>query len=401
MSSLYLLLPTAPVTGSTEFAYVLSADGRTPGASGRAAANLLPQATGPGAQVVAVVPAQALSWHRIDWPRGLSASSPRLRAALEGLLEDRLLDDPESLHFALEPGAAPGGPAWVAACDRAWLRGALQALEAAGRPAMRVVPELSPGTPTALHARGEPESAQWLVRHAEGVTVLPLSSAGLPLLPPLPEDAPCFAEPALAAHAEQLLQRPMVLQAPAQRWLEAAQGDWDLAQFEFASSGRARTVKRLTTGLAGLLHAPQWRPLRWGLVALVAAHLVGLNAWAWRERASLAAKQQAARAVLTQTFPHVKLVVDAPLQMEREVNALRQATGTAGSRDLETLLGALAAVAPQRGITALEYVAGELRVRGLGWTETDLRAAEPRLRSQGLAARLEGELLVLRTESGT
>ncbi len=399
MSSLFILLPAAPVTGTTEFGYVLSADGRTPGASGRAPADLLPQASGPGAQVVAVVPAQVLSWHRIDWPRGLAAGSPRLRAALEGLLEDRLLDEPGELHFALAPDAAPGGPAWVAACDRGWLRGALQALESAGRAVMRVVPEVTPGTPVTVQARGEPDAAQWLVRHAEGVAVLPMSAAGLPLLPPLTDDTLCFAEPALAAHAEQLLQRPMVLQPPALRWLQAARSDWDLAQFEFASSGRARAIKRLTTSLDDLLHAPHWQPLRWGLALLVLAHLAGLNAWAWRERATLEARREAVRTTLTQTFPQVKLVVDAPLQMEREVQALRQATGTAGARDLETLLGTLATVAPGRSATQVTYEGGELRVGGLGWTDADLATAGPRLRGQGLSVRREGDLVVLRPEA--
>ena len=52
---------------------------------------------------------------------------------LEGLLEDQLLDEPEALHFALQPQARGGGPLWVATCDRAWLRAALQVLESAQR----------------------------------------------------------------------------------------------------------------------------------------------------------------------------------------------------------------------------------------------------------------------------
>jgi general secretion pathway protein L len=53
------------------------------------------------------------------------------------------------------------------------------------------------------------------------------------------------------------------------------------------------------------------------------------------------------RSALTSTFPKsVKVVVDAPLQMEREVAALRQATGAASGRDLESMLAALAAAAP-------------------------------------------------------
>ena len=148
---------------------------------------------------------------------------------------------------------------------------------------------------------------------------LPLSSQALALLPSLPEDTPCVAEPAVAELAEQVLHRPPVLQQAPQRWLQAAQSDWDLAQFEFSSSGRARAFKKLGTAWADVLAAPQWRAARWGALLLVAVNLVGLNAWAWRERSALEEKREAIRRTLTQTFPQVKVVVDAPVQMEKEV----------------------------------------------------------------------------------
>ena len=59
-------------------------------------------------------------------------ASTRLRAALEGLLEDRLLDDVSELHFALEPGGKSGQAVWVAVCQKTWLRSWLQILEGAG-----------------------------------------------------------------------------------------------------------------------------------------------------------------------------------------------------------------------------------------------------------------------------
>ena len=68
---------------------------------GSAPLALLPRA----GDVVAVVPARMLSWHRIVLPK---VNSARLRNALEGLLEERVLDDPQELHFALAPAAVPG-----------------------------------------------------------------------------------------------------------------------------------------------------------------------------------------------------------------------------------------------------------------------------------------------------
>jgi general secretion pathway protein L len=182
--------------------------------------------------------------------------------------------------------------------------------------------------------------------------------------------------------------------------LAAARTRWDLAQFEFASSGRARTFKKLSSGWADLLRAPQWRPARWAAVVLVAAQLVGLNAWAWKERTSLAAKREAARGILTETFPNVRAVVDAPVQMEREVAALRQVTGGLSSRDLEAQLGALATAVPAgRAATALDYNGSESRVRGVATSEADARPVIQALRSQGLGGALQGDTLVVRAEA--
>ena len=76
---------------------------------------------------------------------------------LDGLLEDRLLDEPEALHFALPPQARTGVPLWIAACDRAWLRSALAVLEAVERPVARIVPEFAPEGEPALYAMGDPQ----------------------------------------------------------------------------------------------------------------------------------------------------------------------------------------------------------------------------------------------------
>jgi general secretion pathway protein L len=399
MSALLVFLPAEPIHTATEFEYALSRDGSTVETHGTAQAALLPSARA-GTEVVAVVPAAMLSWHRVELPKGTSASSPRLRAVLEGLLEDQLLDEPDTLHFALQPQAGSSGPLWVAACDRAWLRSAVQVLETAERPAARIVPEFAPEGAPALYAQGDPQQPSLVVVSSEGVMILPLSSQALPLLPSLPEDTRCVAEPAVAALAEQVLQHPPVLQQAHQRWLQAAQSEWDLAQFEFSSSGRARALKKLGTAWADVLAAPQWRPARWGAVLLLAVNMVGLNAWAWRERSALEEKREAIRRTLTQTFPHVKVVVDAPLQMEKEVAALRQATGATSGRDLEAMLGALSTASPPtRVVSGLEFSQGELQVKGLAYTPDEARAVAAALKSQGFSANLRGETLAITPET--
>ncbi len=396
MRSLFVLLPLHPANAATEFAYVLSGDGQHVEQHGSAPAALLPMPTGTGAQVVAIAPARALSWHRIDLPKGTSPGSPRLRAVLEGVLEDRLLDEPQALHFAVQPRAQAGAPAWVAVCDRDWLRSAVQVLEAAQRPVSRIVPEFAPEGTVVLHALGEPEDAALAVVSDDGVMLMPLTASSVALLAAVPDGAPVVADPGAAALAEQLLKRPVSLLHAGERWLRAAQSGWDLAQLDFASSGHARTLKKLAVHWADLLHAPQWAPVRWSLALLLVLNLVGLNAWAWKESAALQAKREAVRGMLTSAFPNVKLVVDAPVQMEKEVALLRRATGAPSGRDLEAMLGALANAAPgDRSATSIEFNGAELRVQGLALQPPQLEPVVAGLKGQGYSAQLQGDALVV------
>jgi general secretion pathway protein L len=68
------------------------------------------------------------------------------------------------------------------------------------------------------------------------------------------------------------------------------------------------------------------------------------------------------RTLLTTTFPKVTLVINAPLQMEREVAALRQQTGSTSSHDLEPMLAAAAAESSAAAVTpsVVEYLPGQL-----------------------------------------
>ena len=116
----------------------------------------------------------------------------------------------------------------------------------------------------------------------------------------------------------------------------------------------------------------------------------------WAQERSLASKRQAVVQVLTSTFPGVKVVVDAPVQMGREVQRLRVATGAASSGDFELLLEAMGSSMPA-GMrpTAIEYSDNELRVRGLELAPAELAAAIDRTRARQVNLRREGASLVL------
>lgn len=418
MATLIVFLPTDLPQESSQLEYLLTPDGRGVTVHSSAALALLPAA--PGAEVVAVVPVQALSWHQVQLPRGLlgrglgaDRAQPRLRSVLEGLLEEHVLDEPSQLHFALAPDAAEthGGAVAVAACDRAWLQAWMHALERQQRPAARIVPEFAPlATIDAIHVIG-PESAPRVVfaspNHSPSakdagasLSVLPLT-ADAALLADAPSGKSVFAEPALAALAERHFKRAVALSSRADRALQAIASTWDLAQFDLASSSGLRNWRRLARLAKDGLRAPQWRAARWAAAALVVANLVGLNAWAWSQRASLEAKRQAVREVLTSTFPAVKVVLDAPVQMAREVQRQRLASGAVSEGDLEVLLAAYADLADSwpelaaKKPAGMDYGNGELRVKGLDLGKVNLADINGRARAHPVQLRIEGESLVL------
>lgn len=399
---LSLIVELAPMPPDQEFSFALSraaapdfeaVDGDLAEEAlpdhGSAPLALLPDA----AEVVAVVPARRLSWHRIALPK---VNSARLRVALEGLLEERLLEEPQALHFALAPGATPGPDVWVAACDRAWLHEALQAFESAGRRVTRVVPEYAPlaeGSPPLVHFMGSPDHA-WIVRCADdGVQILPLA-ASVPAALGMGEGAgqTVTSEPAVAALAEEVLGVPPKVRHSAQTLVVAARSQWDLAQFDLASTGSTRAARHFAQAWARWATSPAWRPARWGLAALLLVWLLGLNIGAWKERLALQAKRAQVNALLTQTFPKVPLVVDAPVQMEREVAALRQATGALSSPDLEPMLAAVAQYVPAgRAPAMVDFAPGVLTLGGLQLPPAEAAALTQGLSAAGYSGRTEGE----------
>jgi general secretion pathway protein L len=341
----------------------------------------------------------ALSWHQVQLPKGSLTRSltsergaSRLRAILDGLLEDRLLDEPAQMHLAMQPQPVTQAPVWVVACDRAWLATHLQALAQAGFSASRIVPEFTPeALASRLYVVGD-EHQPMLV--GARLLLSPLSAAAVSLQADTgtPERLPeVIAEPAVAAQAESLFKRPVILQQRTQRLLLAAQTPWNLAQFDLVNASRERAWVQVTQAVKNLLHAPQWRAARLALVALVLVNLVGLNAWALREQSALQAKRQAVGTVLTSTFPKIPVVVDAPLQMAREVAVLQRASGAASSTDMEAMLAALGAQLPvAHTLTSIDYGSRELRAKAPAATAAEQAQVALALKQQGLTATWDG-----------
>ena len=313
---------------------------QTPPSIRHAPLALLPR-PGRREEVWAMVPACALSWHRVQLPAGLGRSGSRVQAALAGLLEDRLLEDATRLHMALPARWAPGETTWVAVCDKAWLQAHLQALHEAGLRVQRVLPLMAP-TPDTTH--------------------LQLANDGTA------DDA--------------------------RHWSQALASDWNLAQFELQTRLRMPGSHRLAAMAKAWLKQPQWRAARWGLLALLMAQLAGWNAWAWTTRRHWQAQEAQWTTLLQQSYPHIRVVVDAPLQMAREVARRQQHAGELGPQDFETQLRALGTALPHGvpGPTRLSYQDGEVQWPAPAMSAAQKTRFEQALQHEGYDVQPRGEL---------
>jgi general secretion pathway protein L len=408
MPTLILSLPLSPGAAAPEYDYVLTQDDHALQLQGRAPATLLPAQQVRGLQVVAVVPARALSWHRIAPPervlRTVLGGNPdpvRARSVLAGLLEEQLLDEPERLHFAVFAAEADAGSearqAWVAACDREWLHASLQALEAAGRTVGRIVAKCTPtqaGTALALLS-GELQPAQLLLCTPQGVSLLPLVGASLGLAR---EQAglDVFAEPAVMEIAQRSFGNLVHMQTRGQRLLVAAQSPWNLAQLEISASASGRLQKRLAAAWQQLLHGAVWRPVRLGLLALLLVQVVALNAVAWRQHSLQNQQRSAVQELLLQTFPGIGLVVDAPVQMQRAVDELARSRGVGSDADLGRVFAIIGPLAPAgMSLSAIELSGRQLRMDLAGIEAAQAQPLVVALQARGFTARLQdGQLLV-------
>jgi general secretion pathway protein L len=302
---------------------------------------------------VLVLPAHSLSWHKVQLPK---TPKHQVRAVLEGLLEDRLLEDVSAIHFALGPAAQHADPdgVWVCTCNKPWLQQLLAILDQAESGVQRIIPEWAPslGADTnapQVWAHAVQGEAHLSLGFSHGTLHLPLEHTPPAFLhqlfagaPGVPEPVSGQATPDTLATAEAALSGfRWSLQGTGAQWLQMARLPWNLAQFDVQLAQNRHAGHRLLKAWRQLWQAPAWRPVRWGLGLLVAMQMVGLNAMAWSLNRQLVAVQLQTQTVLQQTFPHITLVLDAPLQMARELTRLKQAQGQVDGQAFESLLQTL------------------------------------------------------------
>lgn len=401
MSSVVLLLPThsggqlRTIQPQTVVQYaVVSASGLLT-EHGSKRLNQLPKAV----ETAVLLPAQWVSWHAIPLP-DMPASLPAVKrkALVAGLLEEQVLSDIDTLHFALpdgagtrsRKGAAEKQPVWVAVTDKAQLSQALAALTAAGVDADRILPMLLP-TDSQDEQRvlvtGTPETAQLHIADSQGVLHTSLSHWQALALE-LHEHTPILAEPAVAQQAEAALHRPVQLLQSGQMLTQTLASSWNLAQFDFAVS-QHRWVRRAGKALSSLWGAPQWRWVRRGALALVLVNLACLAIWQWQMKQQTANNRNALISAFRTAFPDARGPVPDPVRMAAtRLQLLEKKHARLKPSDMEPLLMASAPVLEKLGTDVqLNYADGELSIQSPDLKQQDLQqdfsALQSRLQARG------------------
>ncbi|MBC8745260.1 MULTISPECIES: type II secretion system protein GspL [Paraburkholderia] len=161
MSTLIVLLPPRdPAVPSQEWQLpelpfvLLDKTGRTQRA-GRSALALLPRA----GTTVLMLAARDLLLMPATLP---PLRGPKLRQALPNIVEDQLIQDPQTCHIAVDPQGLGEGRHLLAIVDRGWFRFIYEAFTAAGHRSLRAVPvtRCLPQTPVADVAASVDQTAE-------------------------------------------------------------------------------------------------------------------------------------------------------------------------------------------------------------------------------------------------
>lgn len=361
MRRLYLILPDPLPEQLTDVDWV-SQDGE----SGHAALAALPAAE----EVWLVLPAARVLLTHIALPtRVLKKLGDRLAHALE----DKLLQDPETVHVALGPEGPLGRCAAVV--ERAWLAKALDCTKE-------------------LNVRGAlPASLLWQPPDGlqSGDWLLIWDGSGGQVRTDACQGFACDGGSAttpppalvLAMQAARARGAP-----PARLLLDAAHAQPDLSAWAKALGCPIQVVSA-TVGVPVLnllqgTFAPRYglsrqlapyRPAAMLVLAALVLHVIALaahTAWlAWQVR-TLEAQ---ARSLFLSVFPHTRAIVDPALQLRRQLEAMRIERGYPVSDDLLAMIGAL--LDEVRTATALTYSPGRLELAGA--VVPDMQSLEARL----------------------
>lgn len=398
MSTVAIMVAGELIGSNTLYDYALTHDGFAIASHGRVPLLQLSRAIEQNgadsmADVVLILPAIRMSWHLVQLPLGTltrgwlrQAPAAHARAVLEELLSERLLDDPQLLHFSLAQNARDGATSWVGVCDRVWLTATIANLEQAGYRIARIAPQFWPEAyPGVLHVV-ENDGASYVVRTSpSGVTVLPLTHEVMDILA-CPVDTIIVAMPAAAELAVRHFGPNISEQSMEQLNLKALASDWNFSQFELSGSDNSSSWKNIVTQYMTTRWSAYWPVVRLALPVVLMVNIVGLSAWAWSERIAIEAQRMTLHTLFADEFPDVGLTEDPYRQMSHEVMKLEQSTGAESEGKLEKMLSAFGSTVKD-GLrpTSIDFVAEELRLKGIQLTPDEMAEISSKLKPLGYA----------------
>lgn len=310
----------------------------------------------------------------------------RWSSALPFIAEEHTLTDPEDIHAVPAAGSAPG-TITVSVMAKSWLKQIVAATTAAGLPLRRLIAEsMMPVLPA------DSWTLVWdghngFLRTSD-TTALALDS-GDSRTPPLAlllsltqagDNAPRqielrSVESEAAALPSWDLPAPLV---PGDAW------DWRRAPISDATPnllwGDFTPPMRLFDGL------PRLRPALFILLGAFAIEVAGTHIeWAMLARDKQVLTQNIEQ-IFRGTFGDDSTLVDAPLQMQRNLASLRHAAGVTDDSDLISMLDT---ATPSLGaaVHGLNYESGKLELDLKLASATELHAIEQKLQRSGLRVR--------------
>lgn len=325
----------------------------------------------------------------------LPPGSRRLwQAALPFVAEEHTLPDPEDNHVVPGPLLADGR-IMLAVVDKAWLKRIVDSCRTAKLSVRRAVPE------TFLPALA-PQT--WvLVWDGSNGFIRTGSASGMALDSGDANSAPLALNMLLHATQESLPKKIIVRFSQSATQSQHTLPQWDGLPVPLAT-GPAWDWRRepVADGTLNLLWGdfaprakfrewwPHLRPAVLILLALLAVESIGTNLeWAMlaREKNNLAGEMER---TFRATFGADSALVNAPLQMQRNLAELRHSAGLPDDSDFLPLLDAAAprfAELPPGSVRALHFEAGRLDVDLKLRRSADFTLLQQRLQSKGLAVR--------------
>ena len=372
METLLIQLPTATFSSAVRFDIGLAGEGDTPVMISRrldeqVAVNRVVS------DVVAVVPARRLSWHRVEIPPALKRQSKRIEVFLRNALEDAVLEEQSELHFALAPNWAKEKAAWVAVCNRPWLRGHLDGLAAAGYVVTRLIPELHPTVEPRLLALGHNRHPMlWFTNAREGVWGLPLDkeTAATALIGLNGDRAvspdKIFADAPGSRYLDSQQDKAVTLIANGEHIQWSRSSEWDMLQWSLQSSESSRLLSKGWRNVNRWWFDLKWKRFRQGLAAVIVVNLVGLNVWSAMVQAQFDRQNDELLQLFKASYPQVQVVIDPHRQMLAEVRRT-QAQSKVTRASFLAAIGALGELTPPEAGLAkeIQFRAGVLTVKGL------------------------------------